>query len=237
MSESTDAPEQIIINGQEYSPEDAQSLIELGNKWRETESSLNTSLDKVVPEYTKATQDRSRLEKEIADRDAKIAEFTRQQEEKAAKANTPEDAEAIRANARKYGLLDEETVKERGYLTKNEVEEMLSQREVNQRLVDTVNKEADQLTKEIDGTDGRPKFNSKAVLAYAGTYNFKTLREAYEDMNSDQLAPWKERQLAEARKPGLTTLKASGVKTPEKTKITGDNFKDALNEALFGVRE
>ena len=46
--EGTNAPEQIIINGQEYSPEDATQLIELGNKYRKMEGDLNTSLDKVI---------------------------------------------------------------------------------------------------------------------------------------------------------------------------------------------
>ncbi len=232
-----DAPEQIIINGQEYSPEDAQSLIDLGNKWKDTESSLNTSLDKVVPEYTRATQNLSRLEKELAERDAKIAEYTRSQEEKATKANTPEDADAIRANARKYGLVDDEVLKERGYLTKQEAEELFTQKQTQQQAADVLIKKCQQHESEIDGSDGRVPFDTDAVLAYMVGKNMNDEMEAYKQMNRRGNTKWEAAQIAAAERPGLTTLKGKGIKTPEPVKVTGDNFKDALNEALFGTRE
>lgn len=236
-----EAPEQIIINGQEYSPEDAQQLIELGSRARKIESDLNTSLDKVYPEYTKTSQRVKGLEAELEEaRKAKdeLAAFKKEQEDRKIKADTPEDVDAIRGNAKKYGILTEDAIKEKGYMTKTEVEEFYSQQENKQRLINQVNQEAEQLTKEIDGKDGRTRFNKKATMAYAATYGFNTLREAYEDMNQDSNADWKERQLAKAERPGLTTLKG-GTKTkePVKPKVTDDNFKQMWDELIDGGQE
>ena len=41
--------DKLTINGQEYDPEEASSLIELGNKYRETEKTLNTLIEVSVP--------------------------------------------------------------------------------------------------------------------------------------------------------------------------------------------
>ncbi len=226
--------EQLIINGQEYSPEDATQLIELGNKWKETESRLNTSLDKVYPEYTRATQRNKELETELQ-------ESRKAREELEAKYKTPTppanpDRDAIIKNAREVGIADREWIKEEGYMTKAEVEEFLGQKQSQQALVDNILKNADKLEKEIDGTDGRVPFNQKAVLAYASAYNIDKLEDAYDEMNERANAKWKEAQIAKEERPGLTTLKGKGVKAPEPTKITDDNFKAAWEE-LYGTGE
>ena len=74
------APSNIVINGQEYSPEDAQALIETGSRVRAWEQEKNTKFDSVLPEYTKLTQEKSswaqekeQLTKELADFKAKQA--------------------------------------------------------------------------------------------------------------------------------------------------------------------
>lgn len=230
-----EAPEKISINGQEYSPEEAQEFIELGRRARQIESDLNTSLDKVYPEYTKTSQRLKGVEQEKVELAQQLEDLKRQSEERKVKAELPEDADAIRGNARKYGILTEDAVKERGYLTKDQVDKLFEERETKQRLINQVNQEADDLSKEIDGADGRMRFNKKATMAYAATYGFNNLREAYEDMNSDANAAWKERQIAKAQRPGLTTLKG-GTKTkePEKPKVTNDNWNQMWDELLNG---
>ena len=233
-----EAPEKIIINGQEYSPEEADQFITLGKRARQIETDLNTSLDKVYPEFTKTSQRLKGVELELQEARAakdELAAIRKEEADRKIKAETPEDADAIRGNAKKYGILTEDAIKEKGYMTKAEVEEFYSQQENKQRLINQVNQEADQLTKEIDGKDGRARFNKKATMAYAATYGFQTLKEAYEDMNQDANADWKEKQLAKAERPGLTTLKG-GMKTkdPEKPKVTNDNWNQLWDELLTG---
>ncbi len=230
--EGTQAPEQIIINGQEYTPEDATHLIELGNKWKETESKLNTSLDKVYPEYTKTTQRNKDLEAELA------AERTKREAlEKSQKQELPQDIVAIRKNAREVGLADVDYLKEQGYMTKTEMDEYFNQKQNQQKLVENILTKASGLEKTIDGSDGRVPFDSDAVLAYASAYNIDDLEEAYDKMNNKGNAKWKEAQLEKEQRPGLTTLGKGGKKEPERVKITDDNFKEHWNEMFGGGEE
>ena len=87
----TTTTEKIVINGQEYSPEDATQYLELGRKYKDIESKLNTSLDKVYPEYTKASQRNKELEQQLKESDAKVAELS-----KPKPPELPEDKKAIR---------------------------------------------------------------------------------------------------------------------------------------------
>lgn len=221
--------DKLTINGQEYSPEDASQLIELGNKYRETEKSLNTSLDKLMPEYTKATQRASRadqLEKDLAERTSQLEEF----QTKAKKEAIPADRQAALKSARELGLADEGYLKEQGFVRKTDLDEYFTKKQTDQKLVDNVLKQADKLEKEIDGEDGRVPFNQKAVLAYASAYNISDLSVAYDEMNDRGNAKWKDAQIAKSARPGLTTLKPGGVKMPNETKVTDDNFGALWNE-------
>lgn len=229
MNDGTVAPEKLTINGQEYASEDASQLIELGNKYREYEKNLNTSLDKIVPEYTKATQKAARLEeaeRKLSEYETRLKEF----ETKQIQSQIPEDIQSVREAARKAGLATDDYLKEQGYMTKAEFEEMFNQKQTQQKLVDNILTKASGLEKQIDGSDGRVPFDTDAVLAYASAYNIDDLEEAYDRMNTKANARWKEAQLARAEKPGLSTLRGGGKKEPERAKVTDDNFKTMWDE-------
>lgn len=232
---SDEALSKIIINGQEYDPEEAQQLVELGNKWRETERTLNTSLDKVVPEYTKATQERAALREQLEAKDAEIAKFQSQIKQ----AETPkEQADVIKA-AREAGLADREWLNEQGYIKKSDLEDILKQRDTVRQQADEVMQKANELESKIDGSDGRVPFIKEAVLAYAYVNNMTNLEEAYEKMNERPNAKWKEAELTKAKaKAGLTTQKGSGSHEPEgRKKVDDSNARDLLREALWGTGE
>lgn len=233
--EGTIAPEQIIINGQEYSPEDASSLIELGNKYRQMEKDLNTPLDKLMPKYTMASQRAARADQ--LERD--LAEQKRLNEEYQAKvkqqSTPPERTDALKV-ARELGLADMEYLQQEGYIKKSDLEEFFNQKKSEQQLIDNVLNQASVLEKEIDGSDGRVPFNQKAVLAYAGAYNISDLKQAYEEMNESANTKWKNDQIAKTERPGLTTLRPGGKKAPTEVKVTDDNFKQLWDE-LYGNAE
>jgi len=229
------APEKVIINGVEYDPSDAQSLIDLGSKTRDFEKQYSTDISRIMPDYTRATQEAKEYKE-------KLAAF----EEKASQAETPkEKAEALRA-AREMGLADQDYLKEK-YVSREELDKYFQTKTQEQRDTQAILDTGEKLGKEIDGSDGRAKYLPKAVLAYASNYGFfdgrrsydQALRDAYNEMNDDLNRGWKAEQLAAAKKPGLTTLKSKGLKTaPEEKKITSDEqFKEALNEALWGGNE
>lgn len=235
-----DVPEKLTINGQEYDPEDAAQLIELGSKWRKTETELNTPLDKVYPEFTRTRQELKSVNETLAERDARIAEYERKEreaQEAKAKAETPEEIQNARKAARELGLLDEEILREKGYMTEARFKELLSETQTQQKLVEGVEKQGRQLEKEIDGSDGRVPFVYKAVLPYAATYKIDDLKEAYEQMNEKANARWKEAQIAKEEKPGLSTLRGGGgKKEPQRPKYTDDNLGAALSEWIDSVQ-
>src|ERR1035437_2250465 len=118
MNDGTIASENFTINGQEYSPEEATNLVELGNKYKKIESDLNTSLDKVYPEYTKTSQENKTLKEQLAERDTQLEELKKPKEV------IPEDKQAIRRSARDAGLIDEDYLSEKQYMTKAQFDEL-----------------------------------------------------------------------------------------------------------------
>ena len=197
------APSNIVINGQEYTPEDAQSLIELGSKTRDLEKQWNTPVDKVWPEYGKLSQERTQWQSEKARLEGQLSTFQNKQ-----------------------------------HIKKDQLDEYYSQKEQEKSAVQQVLDTADKLAKEIDGTDGRPKFHKKAVIAYANAYGFSDLNEAYEDMHSEQIKSWKEEQIAKSKAAGLKTLKSSGVKKPGENRPKSDEDARAqLKETLWGSEQ
>lgn len=236
MTEETKAPEQIIINGREYTSEDASQLIELGNKWKETESKLNTSLDKVFPEYTRTTQELKEKERLLAERDAELEKFKAQQIE-AEKEQTPDEIKKARQAARDLGLADEDFLKEKGYVTRDEVKEYITQTQRNQEAGKQLLDQCAQYEKQIDGSDGRVPFDTEAVLFYANGKGIFDVMEAYKEMNKKGNARWEAEQLAKEERPSLTTLQGGGKKEPQRPKYTNDNIGQALGEWLDGIPE
>ncbi len=228
------APEQIIINGQEFSMEDASRLIDLGKGREEIEKQLNTSIDKVYPEFTKTTQQNKALTQELAEKTQIIEDFQKKQE---AGIETPKDVQEALKAAREIGLVDKDALKEQGYLTKDEVEDYFNQRLTQQQNAQILLDQCGKLEKEIDGKDGRVPFDTDAVLSYmtakgsVGT-NFATPLEAYNALNKKGNVKWEEAELAKQERPGLTTLKSGGKKAPVPDKVTFDNFGDKFRELM-----
>ncbi len=225
------APEKIVINGVEYDPADAQTLIELGGKTRDFEKQYNTDISKVMPDYTRATQEAAQYKKELEAAKANVRE-----------AETPiEKTKALQA-LRELGGVDQNYLKETGYLTRDEAEKLFETKQTQQENKQAILNTGERLEKEIDGSDGRLRYNSKAVLAYASSYGFfkdgigyeKALKDAYEEMAGSSNDAWKQAQIDAKKRPGLTTLKPGGVHTkPEEKEIgTEQQAREALRELL-----
>lgn len=229
----------ITVNGQEYDATEAQTLLDLGKRTREAEQKYNTTYDRVWPEYGKINQTNKELTQQLQEAKTQLAEFQSKQNKGT---DTAADLTEAREAARKLGIVLDEDLGKAGYIKKDDldsyVESKLTEREQARQTLSI----AEDLQKEIDGTDGRPRFNTKAVLAYAraypvddpmGTLSMKDiLTRAYEDMHSDQIKTWKDQQIQAGKKQGLTTLKTSGKKEPAKITLDDSNVSDALREAL-----
>jgi hypothetical protein len=230
------APLKITINGQEYDATEAEELIGVGKSTRELESKYNTTLDKVWPEYGRSQTEKSQA---FAERDAALKELNEFKAKQSAGTDTNQDRQDATQAAQKLGMSPDDLEKA-GYIRKDQLDtlldEKITKRDQQSQAVKAVLDEADKLSQEIDGKDGRPKFNKRAVMAYASTYGM-TLTDAYENMYEDDLKPWKDAQIAAEKKKGLQTLKAGGDKQPTQPKVNNSNFKEVLREALHSGQE
>lgn len=231
---NNDAPLKVIINGQEeeLSPEEAAELIITGRQTRELETKYNTKFDKVWPDYNRSQQEKAQIEKELTEAREQIKTF---EVKKESNTETPKDVTDAKEAARKLGIPFKEDLGE--FIKKDDLDKYYDEREAKKRATDEILATADKFEKDINGSDGRPEFNKKAVLAYASAYGFKDLMEAYEDMNSVKIDSWKEAAVAAQKAKSLKTLGTGGKKEPSTPKINKDNFSDALHEALSSTEE
>jgi len=224
--DNEEVPTGIKIGEVEYSEEDLKGLIADGTYKRELEEKLNTKIDKVVPEYTRLTQEKKSWEEQKA-------AFEKQKEENdRLNQPAPEYDEATIAKAR-------EEAKKLGLFTKDDVEEYVkaefpnfySKQRSGEKLLDQVQA----LETEINGTDGRPKFEIEEVLAHMRETGIIDPKKAYKDKYEEQLDKWKENQIKGARPAGLLSDSSSsaGGKQPPEVRPNRDNLRKLFREALY----
>jgi len=229
-----EVPSTVSINGVDYDPTEVQSLIDLGTKTRDLEKQWDTPIDKVWPAYGETT---TKLKQTESERDAARQEIADFKAKQATGIETPQDVNEAKEAARKLGITLNEDIAKQGYIKKDDLPQLFQTFAQEQEAVKQVIDTANGLEKEIDGTDGRPAFNKKIVLAYASAYNISDLKEAYEDMNKPQLDAWKQAKVDAEKKGGLKTLGAGGIKSPREIKVTDDNVNDLMREKLYGSSE
>lgn len=236
MDDNNAHSQSITINGEEVEISQVEELYNVGKTTRDLETKYNTSLDKVWPAFG---QSREQIKSLSQERDAALAELqsfrSKTQEGNATQQDFKEAKEAARS-------LSPEDLEKAGFIKKDQLdsyfEEKYNSKRQQDQAVESVLQRAGDLEKEIDGSDGRPKFNKRAVIAYASAYGFNDLGEAYEDMHKDALDGWKEQQVAKQTKKGLTTMKSNGgAKEPVSPKVNRDNFAEMLRESMTGNNE
>lgn len=224
------APSKVVINGVEYEPEEAQSLIGLGQKAREYEQKWNSPIDSLATAYGKSQSELKAEQSQRAELQSKIEAYEKKQE---AGTDTGADLAQAKEAARKLGLILNEDLEKSGYIKKDDLPQYLQSFYKEQKAIEGILSTADRLEKEISGEDGRPRFNKKVVLAYAQAYNKSDLKEAYEEMHADSLKAWKDAQVEAKKGQPLKTLSPGGQKEPKVTRVTDDNMKERLREKLF----
>lgn len=232
--EPIEPPSKVVINGEEYTPEEAQELVGLGKKTREYEQKWNTQLDKVWPEYGRITQEHKATQEELAKAREQLATFS---QKKDAGIETPNDTNKAREAARKLGITFNEDLEKSGYIKKDDLPKYFQQFTAEQKAVEKILGDADKYESEITGEDGRPAFNKKAVLAYMQAYQIEDPMQAYEDMYAKQIGAWKEQQVESKKNPSLKTIKeGGGKKEPKPVAVNDNNVMDLLSERLYGSK-
>ena len=78
--EAETEPEKIKLGEKEYTQDELSKLVGLGETANELETKWNTKIDRLYPEYTKATQERKELEDKLKDLETKQVEAKPQEE-------------------------------------------------------------------------------------------------------------------------------------------------------------
>jgi hypothetical protein len=215
-----DVSTKIKIGEQEYDPEEAQRLIELGRIGAEAEEKFNTKIDKVWPEYTKSQNELKSARENLSKYEQELAELRKANE--APSTLTPE----VKEQARKQ-LLE---IMGGEVVTKADLENYYAERKATDNLLD----QTKSFEKEIDGSDGRPPFNTMEVLKYMEETGIRNPMKAYKDKYETELDSWKEKQLTNKKTPFITNSNPSADKQPPRVKTTRDNLYAQVEEMLQG---
>ena len=214
-TEETPAVESFKLGDKEYSQEDLQKLVGLGEMAREAEEKWNTPINKVFPEYTKATQKNKEYE-------AKIAEL-----------QAPKPTENPLPNAQLTSEQKEEAKRQLAELGfgEDQYRRIVREELAAKDLISNVNSIVENQSK-----IGNPATTSQELLTHMQETGIKDPTKAYKDMFETELDAIKEKKLATIKPQGMVTTEAStaGSKMPTNIKVNRANIAQIVAEALGG---
>lgn len=212
--------EKITIGEEEFDPEDLKEIVNKGKFAREVEEKYNTKIDKVWPEYTKATQELKALREEKQEWEA-----SKQKEVEAKPQEELTEAEMIqraKTEAKRLGIV-----------TVDDMDSYITNKLNTIKEAENILDQCKELEKDFKGDDGRPKFDTVEILEHMKETGIRSPAKAYKDKYEEQLDKWKEQQYAQARKKGIYTEDGSGGnREPTSVKLTKDNLEEALRDVL-----
>lgn len=204
--------EKIKVGEKEYTQEELSRVVGLGELGVELESKWNTPLQKLYPEYTKATQEREELRK-----------YRDDQEKLAVEEKTKKGEELSPEEVKKHALSEADKL---GLIHAGNVNQFIASFLQARDLVD----DAEALVTEAEG-QGKPKTTVNDLLVYMEETGIKKPDLAYKAKFEKELDDWQTKQLAKVKSNGMETLDSStaGSKEPEIPKLTN---LDALRDAM-----
>ncbi len=214
--EVADEPQTIKLGENEYSEDELNRLVGLGQIASEAEEKYKTKIDRVWPEYTKATQRES--------------DYKRQIEELTAKVNQPVQQQSNVELTAEQKELARKQIEELGF-GQNTFRQIVREELAAKELLSDVN----YLLEEAK-TDGKPVTTSQELLQHMAETGIKNPAKAYKDMFETELDTVKEKKLSEIKPSGMTTTNGSqaGSKLPQDVKVTKANLKQVLASAIGG---
>ena len=215
--EAVEEPEKIKLGEKEYSQDELSKLVGLGETANELETKWNTKIDRLYPEYTKATQDRKELEDKIKEFETKQVETKVQS---GAELTEEEVKQNARAEAKKLGLISVDDVNDYIYRA-------LAARDLNEDIEAVI---------ETNKVAGKPETNFEDLIGYMQTSGVRNPQDAYDLMFKNEVKEWERKQIDSIKKPGMVTEDTStaGAKQPpQRVAITKENIQNQLDEVLF----
>ena len=212
--------EKIKLGEKEYTQSELQEMVGIAEQTREIEKTLNTKIDKVYPAFTKTSQEKAALEARIRDMEEKAKIPSNLDENQVKQA---------REAAKNIGLVTKDDFAQ--YMQEHFRTQYQQERQA-ERLLD----ECKGLEKEMDGSNGLPKFKTEEALRWMADNGGKSPRQAYNIMYEKERSEFQQRELGKAKRPGLVTETETNVggKEPSPVKVNRDNIDALMEQALRG---
>jgi hypothetical protein len=211
--------EKIKLGETEYDPKELEAYVEKGTKVDEYSKKYNTDFDKAWSSYGKTTQENKALKEELEQ--LKTQAQAHQQTQTGELSD--EQIQQAREQAKKIGIV-----------TQGDLDTWYQSRRSAEKLLE----ECKSYEGEVDGSDGRPKFNTEEILNHMSDTGIKNPMKAYKDKYEEQLDAWKASELNKEKTSSLPTLSTSGgVKQPKNVPVTKENIGQLVREQLWGNQE
>ena len=214
QTENAEETQTFKLGEKEYNQDELSRLVGLGELAAEAEEKYNTKIDRVFPEFTKATQERAELRKRVEEMEAK-----------ATAPIPPVNGQYTPEQMKQEALRQAEELGIGPNAFRNIVREEMAAREL---LTDI-----DSLLGEAK-EKGQPVTSNQELLQHMAETGIRNPVKAYKDMFETELDAIKEKQLSAMRSPGMitTTQSTAGAKQPSSVPITRANLSQLVGEAL-----
>lgn len=204
--------DKVKIGEKEYAQEDLSRLVGLGEMATELEAKWNTKVDRLYPEFTKATQEREEYKKKVEQYEASK---TQEKVEKGEELSPEELQKRALAEAERLGLVHKDNVYQF-------MDAYLQARDMKA--------DAEALIVEA-AESGKPKTSVDELFNYMNETGIKNIELAYKSKYEKELDTWKQSQLEKLKNGDMRTMDASsaGSKQPEPQKLTDlTSLSDAM---------
>lgn len=203
------------LGEKEYSQEELQALVGLGEQAKELESKWDTKIDRLMPEYSRSREELKTLREQAQQ---KVQQQIEEKQEQGQDLSEDEKRRLAKDEARKLGLL-----------TEDDFEEKYAQRRAGEKLLDRTESVISSAAAE-----GKPKTSTEELLTYMAETGIKNPNDAYELMFKKQLREIEMQKLQSIKPQGIWTESSStaGAKQPAPVSVTKDNLGPLLDEVL-----
>jgi len=192
---------------------------ETATEAEESASAADTEVDSGAPEnysirLSKFRQQRDAERKKVAELEAKVQELE-------GRSTSQEQTSGAPGLAQKEQI--KKTIEEMGFVPREEVQEMLRQKDDD----DALKQELSRLENVYDGEDGRPKFDKNKVVKFALDRQIGDPEAAYKILNEKALTDWQIKQ-ALNKSEGIQTEASTG--TGAEAGVSDADLKKAVLE-------
>jgi len=210
VKDGDDAGDQeVAIGDEKLNADEAAELIKSGKSFKElTEKYPDIDFNELPGSFTKARQELAQIKKK--DKQAPAEDF---------------DEAEITRRKEIDGFFDDPYVQSKLSKTQEQKEQALREDLEFQKVMES-------LETEFDGSDGRPKFDKKAVLEYGMKNQIFNPRTAYKEMHEKELDEWKIKNAMSKPRPSTFFEKRGGQGSKQPEVKTPTNFKEATRAAL-----